>query len=100
MALAHLLAEAGHAPRWIETRARVHLRLVDGQAEVAVEVASAARNPVDAPAHPLPVGEKLLGGEQQRGVPGLQVGHLGASVSVIEEQTGQPASQDGPNMKW
>jgi DNA-binding transcriptional ArsR family regulator len=55
MALAHLLAEAGHAPRWIETRARVHLRLVDGQAEVAVEVASAARNPVDAPAHPLPV---------------------------------------------
>jgi hypothetical protein len=24
----------------------------------------------------------------------------GASVSAIEEQTGQPADQDGPNMKW
>jgi osmotically inducible protein OsmC len=30
MALSHVLAEAGHAPRSIETRARVHLRPVDG----------------------------------------------------------------------
>ena len=31
MALAHTLREAGHAPRSIETTARVHLRLVDGK---------------------------------------------------------------------
>jgi osmotically inducible protein OsmC len=30
MALAYILREAGHTPRWIETTARVHLRLVDG----------------------------------------------------------------------
>ena len=24
----------------------------------------------------------------------------GSSVSAIEEQTGQPADQSGPNMKW
>ena len=31
MALAHALGEAGHAPRSIETTARVHLRLVAGK---------------------------------------------------------------------
>jgi lipoyl-dependent peroxiredoxin len=30
MALCHVLTEAGHSPRSIETVARVHLRLVDG----------------------------------------------------------------------
>ena len=30
MALCHVLTEAGHPPRSIETAARVHLRLVDG----------------------------------------------------------------------
>ena len=30
MALSYTLREAGHTPRWIETTARVHLRLVDG----------------------------------------------------------------------
>ena len=56
------------------------------------------------PAHPLPVREELLerraGGEQQGRVPRLQVGTWGASVSAIDEQTGQPASYGGPNMKW
>jgi osmotically inducible protein OsmC len=31
MALSNTLREAGHTPRWIETTARVHLRLVDGK---------------------------------------------------------------------
>ena len=30
MALCHALTESGHAPRAIETTARVHLRLIDG----------------------------------------------------------------------
>jgi osmotically inducible protein OsmC len=30
MALTHVLAEAGHRPRAVRTRARVHLRPVDG----------------------------------------------------------------------
>jgi osmotically inducible protein OsmC len=30
MALSHILTEAGHTPRSVETKAQVHLRLVDG----------------------------------------------------------------------
>src|SRR5262249_6239587 len=48
--------------------------------EIAIEVAAAARDPVDAPAHSLSIGEELLerrsGREQQRRVSGLQVDDL------------------------
>ena len=75
---ARVLLDGG---RDLALQERLQLLLGVQEAEVAVEVAAAARDPVDAPAHPLPVGEELLerraGGEQQRGVPGLQVGDLG-----------------------
>jgi len=44
--------------------------------------------------------ERRARGEQQGGVLGLQMGDLGIERVAIEEQTGQPADQSGPNMKW
>src|SRR3989442_9376781 len=75
---ARVLLDGG---RDLALQERSQLPLGVEEAEVAVEVAAAARDPVDAPAHPLPVGDQLgdwrAGSEHQGGVPCPQVGHLG-----------------------
>src|SRR5436190_15709973 len=58
--------------RYLALQERPQLLLRVEEAEVTVEIAAAARNPVDAPAHSFPIGDQLrkrrAGSEQQSGV--------------------------------